>query len=602
MNKNTNGQLLAEAEAQLSRALRTAIGAQLAHAPETAAPQHPAEELLHELSVHQIELEMQNEALRQAQIALEESRDSYTDLYEFAPVGYLTLTDTGMIAKMNLTAATLLGVERNKLLRHRFDPFVAREDSERWQRYFAGALRRDERQGCELTLKRGDAPAVHSASVPDRRQGCELALNRGDVATFYAQLNCLRVEAGGGSPTVRITLTDITGRKQAEAALQRANRALAALSAVNGHLVRADSEDGLLQMVCQAIIEHGGYQLAFVGYAQQDENKSVKIMAYASADQAAPDPRLRPTWAAIVPDVWPGGRAIRSGATQVCQDIANDPLPLPWRDTALQRGYLSSIALPLNGGNGKAFGFIMVFAKGVNEFTDSEIGLLEEMAGDLAFGVRTLHTRHERDLALEQNQRHLAQLQDNLESTIRAIASIVELRDPYTSGHQARVAILAVAIARQMELTEDQVHSIRLAGVVHDLGKIQIPAEILSKPGKISDTQRNLVKVHAQAGHDILKGINFPWPIAQMVLQHHERLDGSGYPQGLRGDAILLEARILSVADVVEAMSSHRPYRTGLAMADALAEIERGSGQHYDPAAVAACLKVVRDNGMKLPE
>jgi putative nucleotidyltransferase with HDIG domain len=230
----------------------------------------------------------------------------------------------------------------------------------------------------------------------------------------------------------------------------------------------------------------------------------------------------------------------------------------------------------------------------VNAFITAEVALLEEMAADLAFGVQSLRIRHERDITLEKNQQQLTQLQDNLEDTVHAIATIVEMRDPYTSGHQVRVANLAAAIAKQMGLPNEQVHAIHLAGVVHDLGKIQIPAEILSKPGKITDIEYSLIKTHAQAGYDILKGINFPWPIAQMVLQHHERVDGSGYPQGLKGDQILLEARILSVADVVEAMSSHRPYRPGLGVNATLKELVRLRGTIYDKQVVDACLALFR--------
>jgi HD-GYP domain-containing protein (c-di-GMP phosphodiesterase class II) len=241
------------------------------------------------------------------------------------------------------------------------------------------------------------------------------------------------------------------------------------------------------------------------------------------------------------------------------------------------------------------FGILNVYTAETNAFIPAEVALLEEMAGDLAFGVHSLHTRHERDLALEKNQQQLVQLQDNLEDTVRAIATIVEMRDPYTSGHQVRVAEVAAAIAKQMRLPDEQVHAIHLAGVVHDLGKIQIPAEILSKPGKLSDLEYLLIKTHPQAGYDILKGIDFPWPIAQMVLQHHERMDGSGYPQGLEGDQIILGARILSVADVVEAMSSHRPYRPGLGVETALEEITRTRGMYYDPQVVDACLALFRE-------
>jgi len=179
------------------------------------------------------------------------------------------------------------------------------------------------------------------------------------------------------------------------------------------------------------------------------------------------------------------------------------------------------------------------------------------------------------------------------------MAAIVEMRDPYTAGHQARVADLATAIAKQIGLPEEQVHGIHLAGTVHDLGKINVPAEILSKPGKITDIERSLIKIHPQAGYDILKGIDFPWPIAQMVLQHHERFDGSGYPQGLKGDQIIIEARILCVADVVEAMSSHRPYRPRLGIETAIEDITRQRGIYYDPQAVDACLALFREQGYR---
>jgi putative nucleotidyltransferase with HDIG domain len=196
-----------------------------------------------------------------------------------------------------------------------------------------------------------------------------------------------------------------------------------------------------------------------------------------------------------------------------------------------------------------------------------------------------------------ERQRYQERLRQSLEDTVRAVAATVEIRDPYTAGHQRRVAELASAIARELGLEAERVHGIYLAGVVHDLGKIHIPAEILSRPARLNRNEFNMIKTHPQVGHDILKDIEFPWPIARIVLQHHERLDGSGYPQGLRGDAILPEARILAVADVIEAMSSHRPYRPGLGLDRALAEIQAGRGTRYDPSAVDACLAVFEQRG-----
>ena len=190
-------------------------------------------------------------------------------------------------------------------------------------------------------------------------------------------------------------------------------------------------------------------------------------------------------------------------------------------------------------------------------------------------------------------------LRKTFAGTSSALASALEKRDQYTAGHQNRVSQLAFAIAKEMGMTEDQIEGVRIAGILHDIGKLNIPAEILSKPGKLTDLEFSFIKTHAQSGCDILKDIEFPWPIAKMVLQHHERINGSGYPQGLAGENILTEAKILAVADVVEAMASHRPYRAALGIDKALLEILQNKGTIYDPNAVDACLKVFSDKKFK---
>lgn len=180
------------------------------------------------------------------------------------------------------------------------------------------------------------------------------------------------------------------------------------------------------------------------------------------------------------------------------------------------------------------------------------------------------------------------------------MAATVEVKDPYTAGHQRRVADLARRIALEMGLGEDSAQGIHMAGMIHDLGKLSVPAEILSKPTPLTPIEMNLIRVHPQAGYDILKGIEFPWPIARMVLEHHERMNGSGYPQGLQGEAISREARILAVADVVEAIASYRPYRPARGIDVALQEIESRQGALYDPEAVHACLGLFRKKGYAL--
>jgi PAS domain S-box-containing protein/putative nucleotidyltransferase with HDIG domain len=191
-------------------------------------------------------------------------------------------------------------------------------------------------------------------------------------------------------------------------------------------------------------------------------------------------------------------------------------------------------------------------------------------------------------------------LRNALGGTVRAIASMVETKDPYTADHQRLVGDLARAIATEMGLSNDQVEGLSVAAIIHDIGKVSVPAEILSKPTKLTDLEFSLIKTHVQAGYDILKDIDFPWPVARMVLEHHERINGSGYPQKIRGEDILLEARILAVADVVDAMSSHRPYRPTLGVDAALEEIEKNKGTLYDCAVAETCLKLFREKGYLL--
>jgi putative nucleotidyltransferase with HDIG domain len=195
----------------------------------------------------------------------------------------------------------------------------------------------------------------------------------------------------------------------------------------------------------------------------------------------------------------------------------------------------------------------------------------------------------------------LEQLKTAFMSTVEVATVLNEMRDPYTAGHERRVAAIAAAIGAHLGLDENRQEGLRVAGYLHDVGKIIVPSEILCKPGKLSAIEFQLIQGHVQAGYDVLKNVKFPWPVAQVALQHHERMDGSGYPQGLKGEAILLEARVIAVADVIEAMSSHRPYRPGLGITAALAEIERGRGTLYDSQVADACLKLFREDGYTVP-
>lgn len=217
---------------------------------------------------------------------------------------------------------------------------------------------------------------------------------------------------------------------------------------------------------------------------------------------------------------------------------------------------------------------------------------LPEAVNHALAAAKLAQERRDTELKLLESERRL---KESLVDFVAALASIVEMRDPYTAGHQRRVANLAVSIAKEMALPENIIEGIRLGGMIHDIGKIRVPAEILSKPGRLSPIEYQMIQQHAMAGYDILKNGDFPWPIAQMILQHHERMDGSGYPHALHGDQIIIEAKILAVADVVEAIASHRPYRPGLGIAAALEEIAHGRGTLYEAAVVDACTKLFKE-------
>ncbi len=389
-----------------------------------------------------------------------------------------------------------------------------------------------------------------------------------------------------------VSTRDLTELKQHEVKLQRVNQALVTLSAGNSAMVHAKDEQEVVQLICDAIVSKGGYKMAWVGFAEDAPEKPVMPVSWAGegADYVK---HAAITWGDDARGQGPAGRCIRSGEPQLTADIAHDPTMQPWHEQARKHGYGSVLTLPLKTPEGQVFGALMIYAAEADAFDPDEQALLLEMSGDLAYGILSQRTRtaHETDLQT---------LARSLDATVESLAHTVELRDPYTAGHQRRVAEIAVALAGELGLSADRIKGLRLAASIHDIGKISIPAEILAKPSRLSPMEFELIKGHAESGFELLQGIEFPWPIAEMIRQHHERLDGSGYPRGLKGDEILLEARIMAVADVLEAMASHRPYRAARGLTDALAEIERGRGTAYDPDVADACLRLFREKGFQL--
>lgn len=365
-----------------------------------------------------------------------------------------------------------------------------------------------------------------------------------------------------------IAIRDVTEKVHLENALRT-------LRAGNQVLLLSTNEAELLSNMCATMVEVGGYRLAWVGYAQDDDERSVvPVASSGDVDYIA---GLRISWADNEFGRGPTGVAIRTNTIQVARDLRELASFVPWRERALSHGFRTSCVLPLSQ-DGRVIGAVSIYSSEVGAFEGQAIGLLEELADDLTYGIARV--------------RDAMRITKAFESTVAALTTVSELRDPYTAGHQNRVGMLAAAVARRMRVDEPSIPWIRIAGELHDLGKIIVPAEILSKPGRLTESEMGIIRGHPQAAFDIVESIGFPGNVADMILQHHERLDGSGYPQGLRGEDILIGSRILAVADTVEAMANHRPYRPSVGLESALDEIRSQAGTLFDPDVVSACLEL----------
>jgi PAS domain S-box-containing protein/putative nucleotidyltransferase with HDIG domain len=388
-------------------------------------------------------------------------------------------------------------------------------------------------------------------------------------------------------------IRDITERKKADELLHKLNRALKVVTECDQILVRASDENKLLLDICQIIVNLGGYRFAWVGFLSDDMGKNLRPLAYAGYEHGYLDVVKTDLSAK---DNEPISQAILTGKPAIIKNLSALIDRAPWQEEAIKRGYAAMIVLPMSA-DSRIFGTLSIFSGEPDVFDAEEVKLLKELADDLAYGILALQTRAQGQKAAAELQYSYKKLRTIFEQTVNALASAVGKRDPYTTDHQRRVTILACTIAKEMGLTEEQINGIRLAGMLHDIGKLAVPSEILSKPTRLSDAEFTIIKTHPRVASDILKAIEFPWPIAEIVLEHHERVDGSGYPQGLSYNNILLEARILAIADVVEAISSHRPYRPAYSLEYTLEEISKNKGVIYDPAIVDICLQLFRDKG-----
>ncbi len=392
-----------------------------------------------------------------------------------------------------------------------------------------------------------------------------------DVALSISPIGNATDEIVGASVIAR----DVTEIVHSRAALERVNRSLSLIERCHRALINLNNERELCATVCRLISEIGGYSFVSIAYADQDDPTKMRRIAHFGAAPAfdgllvhAMDGERVQTDAEVL-----SIKSLKEKRVVVFNDLAAEPASNPWRADALRNGFRSVAAFPLCGSTPAAIGSLSIYAAARNAFDDAAIADATSVADDLSLGIRNLRLRVAHEETLVERGGFLRQISDAFDATIAAMAAMIGMRDPYTADHQQRVGHLAPAIAHALGLSKDQITGVRLAAMIHDIGKIRVPVEILSRPGKLSADEFALIKIHAAAGFDVLKTVTFPWPIAEMVLQHHERLDGSGYPHGLTGSRILREAKIIAISDVVEAMCAHRPYRPALGIGAALDEI-----------------------------
>ncbi|HUX04104.1 MAG TPA: HD domain-containing phosphohydrolase [Acidimicrobiales bacterium] len=344
---------------------------------------------------------------------------------------------------------------------------------------------------------------------------------------------------------------------------------------VNHFVTRSTVEADSLRHLCVTLVERGHFALAWIGIARPGEEGAIDIAFASGATDYLYEGMV--SWSgAKASGLGPVGTAVRTNSTQVVHDLAHQALFEPWRDRAAQFDLGSAVAIPFFPGGRRAV--LAVYDSHRHAFSEMAVRGLENIAREVEFGVA--HTRTTQLVA------------GALDGTLAALARITEERDPYTAGHQFRVGTLSEAIAVHLGLEPTLVELIRQSGEVHDVGKTAIASEILTKPGRLTELEYRMVQRHCAIGAEILSRASLPWPIAEVALQHHERMDGSGYPNGLTGNEIILPARIVAVADVIEAMMNHRPYRPEVGLEKALHEVTSRAGELYDADVVRSCLAV----------
>jgi len=509
----------------------------------------------------------------------EKSEPQSPSLYELAWCNArdaIAATDyeTGLIVAANPACARLSGYSLDEFIGMHYTQLYPESERERLMQAFETAAQKDSSFNDFHLL---------------RKDGSLLPVNiSGSMATL----------PNGRRASIAI-VSDITELASSREHIAVQNWALTAYAGAASALVQATDSQSLLNSICDAITHESAYVLALVCFAENDAHKSISYAAFSGSAKAFLQ-TTHATW--NEEDAFgrgPGGTSLRTGELQLMNDVETFTGYEPWRERALQYNVRSAIAVPFFG-IGDRRGALVVYSAYANAFQNSTIEVFKHLAFELGHGLRSVE--QDRLLQLEREQLVAAKqsIAESLVATVSAMTTTMEMRDPYTAGHENRVTELAVAIANEMGWSEDKILGLKLASLVHDIGKISVPAELLTKPTRLSPAELSLIQSHSEAGYQILKKIPFVWPVADIVRQHHEKLDGTGYPLGIKADLILPESRVLAVADIVEAMSTARPYRAAISLDVTLQEVESMAGTKLDAVVVRICVDLFRNKNFEM--
>ncbi len=388
----------------------------------------------------------------------------------------------------------------------------------------------------------------------------------------------------------------IDGLKRAQMKLARANRALMVLVAAYRAISTGRTQNEVFAELVHALAEDPDYSLVWVGEAVDAGKRIVPVAADGPASAFLDSATI--TWDDSEHGKGPSGTCIKTGNPAVVEDTREDARANTWRPLLDEFGIRSAVCIPILLDQGPTFVLQLNCAE-PDSFAAEEMETYELVGRVLSLALKSFDLNFLFAQSESARQQIAGRLETALHGTIAALIEVVEKRDPYTAGHQQRVAELSVAIGAEMGISGERLEGIYIGASIHDIGKIGVPTEILSKPGRLDDAEIALIRRHAKIGHDIVETIDFGWPVEKIVHQHHERWDGSGYPQGLAGEEIAPEARIVAVADVIESMGTNRPYRPSIPWPRVLEEIRDGSGSRYEPAVVDAALRVLDRDAAK---